>query len=71
MCKDDVSEDSKPLCCVCGTLRWHITDESTVDPDKRARIGPRKSNKIHLQEKKNYFEDWQSKQQFKNDNEST
>ena len=32
--KDDVSEDSKPLCCVCGTRRWHITDESTVDPDK-------------------------------------
>ena len=34
VCKDDVSEDSKPLHCVCSTRRWHITDESTVDPDK-------------------------------------
>ena len=68
--KDDVSEDSKPLHFVCGTWRWHITDESTVDPDKQARIGPRKSYKICLQEEKTYFENWQSKQQFKNYNES-
>ena len=64
ICKDDVSQDCTPLRCVCGTRRWHITDESTVDPVKQTRIGPRKSYKKHLQEQKHEFLDWQYKKQF-------
>ena len=32
--RDDISEDLTPLRSVHGTRRWHITDESGIDPAK-------------------------------------
>ena len=31
---DDISEGLVSLRSVCGTRRWHITDESGIDPAK-------------------------------------
>ena len=32
--KDDISEGLALLRSVCGTRKWHITDESGIDPAK-------------------------------------
>ena len=32
--RDDISGGLAPLRSVCGTRRWHITDESGIDPTK-------------------------------------
>ena len=43
--RDNISEGLAPLRSVHGTRRWHITDESGIDPAKQAWLGPIKNTK--------------------------
>ena len=46
--RDDISEGLVPLRSVHGTRRWHITDESGIDPAKQAQLGPVKKYKVKI-----------------------
>ena len=46
--RDDISEGLAPLRSVHGTRRWHIIDESGINPAKQAQLGPVKKYKVKI-----------------------
>ena len=46
--RDNISEGLVPLRSIHGTRRWHITDESRINPAKQAQLGPVKKYKVKI-----------------------